>query len=244
MEYSCDEGFKLKGNKTVTCDYKGQWSTPPKCSLKPNKKSILLFVILSLLLILLPIMFLIGAFIYRIKRKIKNNVLTRKKQYDAFVCYCYEGQDRDFAEKIVPEELEEKYGLKLCIHRRDFKAGWDIKWNIMNTIRNSNSAIIIMSQDFINSLWCVEEFEDCYMENMKDPAFKMFVALMQPADSLNITNEYIHSFFAKKTYLERDDPKLFKKMAEYLFQVKQIQNTPDGAIDGTIDPLLEKSCSK
>ena len=54
--------------------------------------------------------------------------------------------------------------FKLCIHRRDFKAGWDIKWNIMNAIRNSNSAIIIMSQHYINSLWCVEEFEDCYME--------------------------------------------------------------------------------
>ena len=100
--------------------------------------------------------------------------------------------------------------------RRDFKAGWDIKWNIINAIRNSNSAIIIMSQDYINSLWCVEEFEDCYMENMKDPAFKLFVVLMQPADTLNITNEYMNSFLTKKTYLERDDPKLFKRIAEYL----------------------------
>ena len=99
----------------------------------------------------------------------KKQNLTRNKHYDAFVCYCYEGQDTDFTPKIVPIELEEEHGLKLCVHRRD------IKWNIMNAIRNSNSAIIIMSQDYINSLWCVEEFEDCYMENMKDPAFKLFV---------------------------------------------------------------------
>ena len=85
----------------------------------------------------------------------------------------------------------------------------------------------------------MEEFEDCYIENMKDPAFKLFVILMNPADILNITNEYIHSFFAKKTYLERDDPKLFKKIAEYLIQVKQIQKAPEGAIDGIIDPLLD-----
>ena len=56
------------------------------------------------------------------------------------------------------------------------------------------------------------------MENMKDPAFKLFFILMHPADTLNITNEYIKSFFAKKTYLKRDDPKLFKKIAEYLVQ--------------------------
>ena len=72
-------------------------------------------------------MFLIGARKYRIERQIKNNALTRKKQYDAFVCYCYEGQDPEFVEEIIPQELEEEYGLKLCIHRRDFKAGWDIK---------------------------------------------------------------------------------------------------------------------
>ena len=87
----------------------------------------------------------------------------------------------------------------------------------MNAIRNSNSAIIIMSKDYINSLWCVEEFEDCYMENMKDPAFKLLVILMQPADTLDITNVYINSFLTKKTYLEREDPKLFKRIAGYLF---------------------------
>ena len=93
---------------------------------------------------------LIAACKYVIKRKTKNKAGTRKRQYDAFVCYCYEGQDPDFAEKIIPQELEEEYNFQLSIHRRDFKAGWDIKWNIMNAIRNSNSAIIIMSQDYIN----------------------------------------------------------------------------------------------
>ena len=154
VEYSCEEGFKLKGNKTVACNYKGQWSTPPECSVNSNKRSRLPSVVLPLFLILLLIMFLIAACKYRIKRQIKNKALTRKRQFDAFVCYCYEGQDPEFAEEIIPQELEEEYGLKLCIHRRDFKAGWDIKWNIMNAIQNSNSAIIIMSQDYIKSVVC------------------------------------------------------------------------------------------
>ena len=230
VEYSCDKDFKLIGNMTVTCNYKAQWSILPKCSLKSNNRSTLLSVFLPILLVLLIVMILIAMCNYRIKRKTKNKASARNKQFDAFVCYCYEGQDPDFAEEIIQQGLEGEYGLKLCIHRRDFKAGWDIKWNVMNAIRNSNSTIIIMSQDYINSLWCVEEFEDCYMENMKDPAFKLFVILMQQADTLEITNEYIQSFFAKKTYLERKDPKLFKKIAEYLIQVKQIQKTPEGEL--------------
>ena len=241
LEYSCDEGFNLKGNKTVTCNYKGQWSTSPKCSLNPINKSRLPSIVLPIFLMLLLIMFLIAACKNRIQMRINNKASTRNRQYDAFVCYCYEGQDPDFAEKIISQELEEEHNLKLCVHRRDFKAGWDIKWNIMNAIRNSNSAIIIMSQDYLNSLWCLEEFEDCYMENMKDPAFKLFVILMQPADTLDITNEYIQSFFSKKTYLERDDPKLFKKIAEYLIQVKQMQKAPEGGIGEAMDPLLENN---
>ena len=78
-----------------------------------------------------------------------------------------------------------------------------------------------MSQNYVNSLWCLEEFEDCYMENMKDSAFKLFVILMQPAKSLNVTNEYIICFLSRKTYLERDDQDLFKKMSKYLIWVKK-----------------------
>ena len=117
----------------------------------------------------------------------------------------------------------------------------------MNAIRNSNSAIIIMSQDYINSLWCVEEFEDCYVENMKDPAFKLFVILMQPADTLNVTNEYIKSFFTKKTYLERDDPDLFKKIAEYLVWIKQPKGEQPPSEEDTnsvMDPLLNQNMTE
>ena len=59
------------------------------------------------------------------------------------------------------------------------------------------------------------------MENMKDSAFKFFVILLQPAKSLNVTDEYIICFLSRKTYLERDDPELFKKMSKYLIWVKK-----------------------
>ena len=120
-------------------------------------------------------------------------------------------------------ELEEKCDppFKLCLHRRDFRAAWDIMWNIRNAIQNSNSAVIVMSQDYVDSLWCKEEFEQCYIEHMKDHAFKLFVILMKPVEELEETSEYMKSFFASKVYLERNDPKLFKKISNYLTEVKK-----------------------
>ena len=70
---------------------------------------------------------------------------------------------------------------------------------------------------------------------------------MQPADSLNITNEYINSFFTKKTYLEKEDPKLVKKIAEYLTWVKQPKGGKpklNKATEDIIDPLLGKNANQ
>ena len=226
VEYSCDdEYFTMHGNNTITCLYSREWSQGPKCVNQSTKHlndygTSPLFVVMPLLVFasLLYITILVKC-----RKTFTNPSYVRQRKFDAFVCYCYEENDRQFSEDTIRIELEEKRdpSFKLCIHRRDFRAAWDIKWNIMNAIRNSNSAIIVMSQDYVNSLWCKEEFEDCYMENMKDPAFKMFVIKMQPMETLEIKNEYIKCFLSRKTYLERDDPKLFKKIAEYLTWVKE-----------------------
>ena len=99
-----------------------------------------------------------------------------------------------------------------------------IKENIIEAIRNSNSAIIVLSQGFVDSIWCKEEFADCYIENMKDPAFRLFVILMEPVDNLENISEYMKSFFEKKTYLLRNDPQLFQKIREYLEWVKKTKD--------------------
>ena len=62
-----------------------------------------------------------------------------------------------------------------------------------------------------------------------------------PADKLDIPNEYIKSFFAKKTYLERNDQKLFKKIVENLTWVKQLRRRKPPIDGGNGDPLLGKN---
>ncbi len=151
-----------------------------------------------------------------------ENFGRRNRTYDAFVCYSYNAVDSDFAENKIRFALEHNQDppLKVSIHRRDFLAAWDIMWNIRNAIQNSNSAIVVMSQDYVDSLWCKEEFEQCYMEHMADPAFKLFVVMMQPADSLMNPSEYMKSFFQQKTYLDCNDSHKFDKIASYLRHVK------------------------
>ena len=44
---------------------------------------------------------------------------------------------------------------------------------------------------------------------------------MQPIQTLVITCPYMKSFLATKVYLQKDDPKLFRKIGQYLAFVKQ-----------------------
>ena len=228
VEYEClNETFQMEGNETVTCLYNGQWTEMPSCLERKDLKRPNLnpFHIVVPLLMMSLLTFVIAHIVRKFvcQRRKAHEQFTRMKEYDAFVCYEYNQNDQDFAENTIRIELEEKYNpsFKLCIHRRDFKAAWDIMWNIRNAIQNSNSTIIVMSQDYVDSLWCKEEFEQCYIEHMKDPAFKLFVIMMQPIEQLNGTSEYMKSFFDNKTYLERDDPKLYQKIGEYLLWVKK-----------------------
>ena len=223
--YSCENETEIyDGNNTVTCMYSGKWSKPPQCKSKLNFRNPL-YVVVPVLVA--PLLFIIViCCVFKCRTKTKNIVLFRNKTFDAFVCYCYDEIDAEFAENRLRFELEENVDspFKLCIHRRNFQAAWDIMWNINNAIKNSNSAIIVMSQDYVNSLWCKEEFEQCYMEHMKDPAFKLFVIMMQPADSLENTSLYMDSFFDQNTYLNRNDSKFFKKISDYLAWVKEPKN--------------------
>ena len=147
----------------------------------------------------------------------------RERLFDAFVLYHFDSDDNFIINNLLPE-LEETRDFKLCIHSRNFTPDRDIKENIEEAIEGSNSAIIVMSQGFVDSMWCKEEFTHCYMENMKDAAFNLFVIMMQPADTLVDISPYMKTFFANKTYLKVNDPELFIKLATHLEHARESGN--------------------
>ena len=78
-----------------------------------------------------------------------------------------------------------------------------------------------MSQAFVNSIWCKEEFEQCYIENMNDPTLQLFAITIQPTDTLENLTESMKTFFAQRTYLEKDDANMILKITEYLNECEE-----------------------
>ena len=166
--------------------------------------------------------------------------LKRKREFHATIFYHFDTDD-DFVLNHLLPELEEARDFKFCIHSRNFVPGRDIKDNIEEAIEGSNSAIIVMSQGFVDSIWCREEFTHCYIENMKDAAFNLFVIMMQPADTLVNTSPYMKTFFSNKTYLDVNDPELFINLSAHVGNARQSEDD-DVDIDSNENPWELREC--
>ena len=172
VEYEClNETFQMEGNSTVTCPYSGEWDKIPRC-LKAKNKS-LNYSDVNIISIVIPLLMII-LFLLIITQLVKKSVcgrrapvsLKRNRAFDAFVCYNFD-DDRDFVFNSILPELEDNHDppLRMLIHDRDFIPGREITINICNAIENCNSAIIVMSQGFVDSPRCREEFTKCLAEN-------------------------------------------------------------------------------
>ena len=57
-------------------------------------------------------------------------------------------------------------------------------------------------------------------ESKRDPAFKVFVILMQPKETLRGCTAYMKKYFRSRMYLNKDDPQLVKKLTDHLRTIK------------------------
>ena len=236
-EYRCATYFisqiklRMTGNRTIYCMYNGKWSSKQPVCTKPFW--FFLFVLLCVGFALIHGLAIILSCFPELdttekldkdpklsSRKRNVPLLSRKRAFDAFVLYHFDSDDSFIINNLLPE-LEETRDFKLCIHSRNFTAGRDITENIEEAINNSNSAIIVLSQGFVDSIWCKEEFTHCYIENMNDEAFNLFVIMMQPAETLVNISPYMEKVFETKTYLDVKDPEFFKKLTVSLNRARK-----------------------
>ncbi|GIY17414.1 toll-like receptor 2 [Caerostris darwini] len=103
----------------------------------------------------------IRYWIFHVKAKARKtiNLDNEKEQsytYDAFVSY----NSRDnywIAQHLIPALEHEDPRYKLCVHERDFILGQLITENILESIEASRNVILVLTEDFIKSEWCMFE---------------------------------------------------------------------------------------
>ena len=78
-------------------------------------------------------------------------------QFDAFIIYST--RDEDWIKKTLLPTLEDKHGLKCCVHFRDFIAGVLFRNNMVDSVYKSRKTVAVVSRSFFNSKYCGNELD-------------------------------------------------------------------------------------
>lgn len=78
-------------------------------------------------------------------------------EYDAFIIYST--KDQEWVRTTLLPTLEQKHGLKCCIHYRNFAPGVLYRENMVNSVYKSRKTVAVVSPNFFTSGFCESEFE-------------------------------------------------------------------------------------
>ena len=141
-------------------------------------------------------------------------------QYEVFVSYAHE--DDTFIKDEIIVELEEKCGLPLCVHQRDFLPGNYIAENILQAIKNSRMIVIVLSNHFLQSKWCIYEFNMARMESIysRNGENVIFCIMYEDIDTKHLSPELIqhleHETFLKYPQDEHEKPYFWEMLKRAL----------------------------
>ena len=79
--------------------------------------------------------------------------------YDVFVSYA--SVELPWVREHLMVELQDRLGLRLCVHERDFIPGKNIVDNIADCVQSSKKILMVFSKDFVRSQWCQFELAYC-----------------------------------------------------------------------------------
>ncbi|XP_027472086.1 toll-like receptor 4 isoform X1 [Zalophus californianus] len=126
--------------------------------------------------------------------------------YDAFVIYS--SQDEDWVRNELVKNLEEGVPpFQLCLHYRDFIPGVAIAANIIQEgFYKSRKVIVVVSQHFIQSRWCIFEYEIAQTwQFLSSRAGIIFIVLQKLEKSLLQQQVELYRLLSRNTYLEWED---------------------------------------
>ena len=132
------------------------------------------------------------------------------KIYDAFVSYS--GADWEWVVNTLQERLEtHDPPYKLCIHDRDFLAGAPIQENIMNSVNQSKRMLMVLSQNFIRSEWCLLEFRAAHQKVLEERTNYLIIILFDDVIMDDLDDE-MKLYMRTNTYLSISNKWFWNKL--------------------------------
>ncbi|GAB6024235.1 TOLL-like receptor [Chamberlinius hualienensis] len=146
---------------------------------------------------------------YRLMKNAGTPIETDGKVFDVFISYSNE--DSDFvATKIVPKLEDINNPYHVCVHERNFLGGGSIEDTIIEAIKKSTRIIVILTENYLQSDWCMYEFVIAHSVMIEDqcPRVVLIIKDNLPPD----INPNLQIYMSTNTYIEWTDQKFWQRL--------------------------------
>ncbi|XP_046550058.1 toll-like receptor 4 [Haliotis rubra] len=109
--------------------------------------------------------------------------------HDAFVSYADEDRGVVVNDMLYYMEIHDR--INLNIHHRDFMPGEPIAANIICAIKNSRKTLVVLSQNFLNSYWCMYELRMAQMESISSGRDILIIIMYENIPTKDIPPEIL-----------------------------------------------------
>lgn len=178
--------------------------------------------------ILILLAFLIGfsiAFYYKYENEIKVWLYARglfpaltndtnydsSKMYDAFISYSHHDEDFVF-DKLMPELEQGPIPFKVCIHTRDWLCGDYIPDQISRSVECSRRTIVVLSQNFLKSVWCRMEIRAAHRTALAEGRVRLILIIYDDIGHIDQMDADLKVYLWTNTYLKWGERWFFDKL--------------------------------
>ncbi|XP_054585212.1 toll-like receptor 4 isoform X2 [Eptesicus fuscus] len=119
----------------------------------------------------------------------------------------YSSMDATWTHGLIGRLEADHAGLRVCLHERDFTPGRNILENMAECIHQSQKVLLVLSQDFVQSRWCLLE---------ADLSLFGYCLERKPVIPVLLRPCQVPLHLSHLTYLEAVDSRFYSKVAQLL----------------------------
>ncbi|XP_071502711.1 toll-like receptor Tollo [Diadema antillarum] len=133
------------------------------------------------------------------------------KEFDAFISYSQ--QDDEFVLRYMVPLLEDKQQqpLSVCLHHRHFLPGECIAANIVRAVARSRRIVLVLSENFLLSEWCMYEFRMAHLQALQERTNSILIVKLGNFSRESI-DPALDAHLRSTTYLDSNDPAFEAKL--------------------------------
>ncbi|KAK7113516.1 hypothetical protein V1264_012789 [Littorina saxatilis] len=121
-------------------------------------------------------------------------------EYDVYVSYA--SDDLGWVRQHLLVELE-NWGLRLCLHDRDFLIGNNIADDISHSVESSKKVVVVFSKHYSRNQWCQFELNFC-LRHVMDFGDNLVVTCVNDVESRDLTTAMM-AVLTMMSYIRWDD---------------------------------------